>query len=58
MIDIQNIKTDPALLQALKDAAQRKMTSEEAFEQKVSWVYGNVSSGYTKDQIREILRQQ
>jgi hypothetical protein len=40
---MQNIETDPALVQALKDAAQREMTPREKWLQRVSWVYGNLA---------------
>jgi hypothetical protein len=33
------------------------MTPEERFEQRVSWVYGQLwNSGVTKDEVREQLR--
>ena len=46
------------LLGELSSAAKRKMNSEEIFEQEVSYVYGNMSSGskLTKDDVRQYLR--
>ena len=43
----------------LKKIVATKMTPEEIFEQKVSWVYGQLPKGNTrtKDQVREQLRK-
>lgn len=46
------------LTELLKRAAQHKMTPEEVFEQKVSWVYGQLmdcNPEVTKEQVRERL---
>lgn len=41
----------------LKEAAKHKLTPEEIFEQRVSWVYGQMRGDMTKDQVRaQILR--
>ena len=43
----------------LKTARSHKMTSEERFEQRVSWVYGQLpeESTTTKEEIRQRLRE-
>lgn len=57
---IPEIKTGNALLKALKSAASGKLTYEELFEQRVSFVYGSLkpSSSITKDKVREIIKEQ
>lgn len=50
----------PDELKALLDSAKgREMTPAERFEQKVSWVYGNLpeESTVTKDEVRQRLRE-
>ena len=44
----------------LRQAAARPMTPEERFEQKVSWVYGQLQDcnpEITKEQVRKRLRE-
>jgi hypothetical protein len=55
----QTIKTDPDLLQRLQDATGRPMTTDQWFEQCVSFVYGNLPyrSTLTKEDVRKILRR-
>ena len=49
-------QTDAQLMmQALRANAGRKVTPEEAFEQRVSFVF-SMQNGMTKDQVREALR--
>ena len=57
---IPEIKPDNALLKALKSAASGKLTHEELFEQRVSFVYGSLklSSSLTKGRVREIIKEQ
>ncbi len=52
------VKTDPELLALLKAAANRVMTPEEAFEQRVSFVYGcmKMADGISKERVRDLLR--
>ena len=47
-------------LELFKKAQGTTMTGRELFEQKVSFVYGNLPdrSDLSKDQVREILRRQ
>lgn len=51
-------KTDPALLLKLAEAARYKMTPEERFAQRVSFVYGQMSGQISRDRVREILLSQ
>ena len=46
-----------ATLRQLKRATKRKMTAEERFDQKVSFVYGQLGSNskLTKSQVRKQL---
>lgn len=57
---MSELKTNPALLDALRKAAGRKPTASEQREQRVSYIYGSINekSGLTKDRIREVLKQQ
>lgn len=48
------ITTSAPLLDALAQMTGRPMTKRERFEQKVSFVYGQMR-GITKEQVREIL---
>jgi hypothetical protein len=49
-------KSDQRLIDALKAAAQRKLSPEEKQEQAVSFIYGSISDkGITKDKIRQML---
>lgn len=54
---IPSLKTDPALLDALREGAGRKMTASEKFEQRVSFVFGSLSekNDMTKEQVRQQL---
>lgn len=55
-----DLKTDPGLLSALQGASQHKQTAAEMLEQRVSFVYGSVSSknGVTRDQVRKLILEQ
>lgn len=55
-----DLKTDPGLLSALQGASQRKQTAAEMLEQRISFVYGSVSSknGVTRDQVRQLILEQ
>ena len=58
MTGLGRIATDPELVRLLKEAAKRQMTPEERFEQKVSWVYGQLGHKHpeiTKEQVRAHL---
>jgi hypothetical protein len=48
------------LEELLKKAAKHKMTPEEIFEQKVSWVYGQMvdcNPHVTKEEVRKRLKE-
>lgn len=51
------LKTDQALLDRLKVAANHKMTREEVSRQRLSFVYGNMpsDSAMTRPQVSEAL---
>lgn len=52
------MQTSPELLAALDRVRGYKMTPAERFEQRVSFVYGQMGadSAMTKDEVRAILR--
>jgi hypothetical protein len=55
--DALSPKTDPNLIAQLRDAATRKPTPGELFEQRVSFVFSAMSenSGVTREQVREMV---
>ncbi len=55
--DISSLKTDPTLLEALNQAASRKLTSKERLEQRVSFVVGAIGadSGAIRDRIKQVI---
>lgn len=55
-----NAKTDPELLKLLEAVAKHVMTPEEIFEQKVSFVYGQLmdcAPNVTKEDVRRTIRR-
>ncbi len=55
-----DMKTDPELLKLLKAVAKHVMTPEEIFEQKVSFVYGQLmdcAPNVTKEEVRRAIRK-
>ena len=50
------LRSTPALLKELKDKTCRRMTAEEQFEQRVSFIF-STQDGMTKDQVRAALRE-
>ncbi|MBV8045876.1 MAG: hypothetical protein JO171_01900 [Paludibacterium sp.] len=54
-----NLKTSQQLVQALENAAQRKPSVGELFEQRVSFVYSSMGSntGVTRDRVKELVLQ-
>lgn len=52
--------TSPRLLETLRAAAGRILTRDEIDEQRVSFVYGQLShdNSITREQIREMLQRQ
>ncbi len=57
---LNRLRTDNALLDALRNAASRKQTAGEIQEQRVSFVFGSLDkdSGVTKDRIRQVIAEQ
>lgn len=51
------LKTSDGLRAALQAAANHKLTASELLDQRVSFVYGNISkeNGLTKEQVRQML---
>ncbi len=56
-MSFSDIKTDPELLALIEKARTYKMTPEEVFEQRVSFVFGMLSSRskLTRDDVRRHL---
>lgn len=58
--EILELKTNAELLEALQKSLTRKPTAEEIREQRVSFVYGSLSSksSVTRDRVRQLLVEQ
>ncbi|MCA6237291.1 MAG: hypothetical protein ACOVQ6_04560 [Brevundimonas sp.] len=56
---VEKPKTDPEVLARLTKAAMRVMSAEEAFAQKVSFVWGQLppSCDWTHDEVEQRLRK-
>ena len=54
------LKTNEALLRALKVASTRKPTAEELHRQRVSYIMGTLkeTSGVTRDRVERVLAEQ
>lgn len=57
---IGEIKTDEALLQAIRKAAKRKASPDQAHRQRVSYIMGALGhlSGVTREKIEKVLAHQ
>ena len=57
---MQTLKTNEALLRALKVAALAKLTAEEIHRQRVSFIMGSLkeTSGATRAQVESVLKEQ
>jgi hypothetical protein len=53
-----DLKTSQPLLDALREAASRKVSSEELHAQRVSFIMGSVNTGITREQIQQELAKQ
>lgn len=55
-----SIKTSEQLMNAVRAASSRKMTTAELLEQRVSFVYGSMdaASAMTRERVRELLLEQ
>ncbi len=58
--EVLNLRTKPELLDALQRSLGRKPTAKDIQEQRVSFVYGSLSSksNVTRDQVRKLLVEQ
>ena len=54
------LKTAESLLDALREASSRKVTSEELHAQRVYFIMGSVKaeSGITREQVQQVLAKQ
>lgn len=51
-------RTDPELLARLMEAARNyRMTPQEVFDQRVSFIYGQMNGVWSKDRVRAHLIQ-
>lgn len=57
---VLSLKTDAGLLRAIERSAHKKISAHELQEQRVSFVYGSMSSknNVTKDRVRQLIREQ
>lgn len=60
MNSIPNFGVSPELAALLENARRHKMSPKEAYEQRVSWIFGqfNPDTGVTKEQIRARLAEE
>jgi SpoU rRNA methylase family enzyme len=58
--NIAALKSDASLLEALHKAATRRLTPEEVFEQRVSFVFGSIDSdsSITREQVKQVISEQ
>ncbi|MDH5324390.1 MAG: hypothetical protein OEZ68_21600 [Gammaproteobacteria bacterium] len=58
--NISELKTDGQLLDALKKSSQVKLGPVEILEQRVSFVYGSMSSdsNVTREHIKQVISEQ
>lgn len=56
---IDNLRTSPELLRAIKQASTRTQTAEEIKEQRISFVYGSLGakSAVTRAQVENALER-
>ena len=59
MSDLASLKTQDALLEALSKGVSVHPSFKDLFEQRVSFIYGSMSSDsdITRDRIREVLEE-
>ena len=59
MVDIDALHTEAGLLRALEEAKGHHMSADELQEQRVSFIYGAMSSEscVTREQIRDVLEK-
>ena len=58
--EVLQLKTDEALLEKIKKAADIKQNAEQILEQRVSFIFGSMDkdSTITRDRIRKALLEQ
>lgn len=58
--NVAELKSSPALLEALAKAASRKLTANDILEQRVSFVYGSIdsASSVTRQHIKQVIANQ
>ena len=58
--NISELKTNDDLLEAIKQAASRKLTPAEMLEQRVSFVFGSMDSDsdVTRQHIKQVIVEQ
>ncbi|MBA4173318.1 MAG: hypothetical protein C0511_11900 [Hyphomicrobium sp.] len=56
----KTLKTDEALLKAIRDAAVSKMSEAELREQRISFILGTLKeeSGVTREKVMQVLARQ
>jgi hypothetical protein len=56
---IENIRTSPDLLRAIKEASTRTQTADEIKQQRISFVYGSLGakSAVTRAQVENALER-
>lgn len=56
---IENIRTSPELLRAIKEASTRTQTADEIKQQRISFVYGSLGakSAVTRAQVEDALER-
>lgn len=57
---VMGMKTNAGLLDAIKHLMSKKLSSNEIFEQRVSFVFGSmdVKNGVTKEHVRQVILDQ
>lgn len=57
--NVSELRTSPALLEALDKAARRKLTAEEILEQRASFVFGSMdeNSNVTRERIKHVIAE-
>ena len=57
-MNILDLRTDPHLLSKLLSVAGKKMSKQELFVQRVSFIFGQMNGGVPKEKISAILDMQ
>lgn len=56
---MEDVRTDPRLLEALQSASKARLTSEERFRQRVSFIMGSLGddSTITRERVKAVLEE-